>query len=242
MTSEGNNLYSYTLKNWEEDAYIIFTDGNNQVPGSGQKGYKLSNGSSMIYDNGNWTAYVEETKDPIASISKGDSTFENSIILTLGAQNYTSATYSINGGTETPYTNGDSITIGKDAAVGDVITVTLKVSNDTKTATKTYAYTKTDIEVIKDSNIYCRKPSNWGTLKVYIYNEDNGLKTVAAWPGVEMTSEGNNLYRYTLKNWQLDAYVIFTDGKNQTPGSGQKGYKITNGSSMIYDNGNWSEY
>ena len=242
MTSECDNLYSYTLKDWEEDAYIIFTDGKNQTPASGQKGYKLSNGSSMIYDNGNWTTYVEEVKNPTVSISKEDSTFIDSLTLTLKAENYTSATYSINGGAETSYINGDSITIGKDAAVNDKITVTLKASNDTKAATKTYTYTKIKVEEIESSKIYCKKPSNWGTLKAYIYNEDSGLKTVAAWPGVEMTLEGNNLYSYTLKDWKVDAYVIFTDGKNQTPGSGQKGYKLSNGSSMIYDNGSWSAY
>ncbi len=80
-------------------------------------------------------------------------------------------------------------------------------------------------------------------MKVYIYNEDASLiKKVAAWPGVEMTSEGNNLYSYTLNDLSVDAYVIFTDGSNQKPASGQKGYKLTSRSSMIYDNGSGGDH
>jgi len=240
MTDEGDSLYSYSLPAGFTDALVIFTDGSNQVPGVGKDGLSLEDGSVMIYDNENWSEYDEGTK---ASISPASTSFVDSQILVLGAKNYKSATYSINGGEEVAYKNGDKITIGDDAAVGDKITVTLKVSNDTKTDVQTYRYAKTEKIVIKDSKMYFKKPSNWGTPKAYIYNEDDGtLKTVAEWPGVEMTSEGNDLYSYTLKDWSEDAYVIFTDGNNQVPDSEEKGYKLTNGSSMIYDNGNWSKY
>ena len=59
MTNEGNGLYSYTLENWEEDAYVIFTDGSRQTPGSGQKGFLLKYGESKIYKNGVWSSYTE---------------------------------------------------------------------------------------------------------------------------------------------------------------------------------------
>ncbi len=162
MTSEGDNLYSYTLNDWPLDAYVIFTDGRSQIPASGQKGYKLTSGSSMIYNNGSWSAYVlkltsgssmlynngslsayvPEVKDPTVSSSKEDCTFTDSLSLKLAATNYTSATYSINGALEVAYTNGTTITIGKDAVVGDKITVALKATNGTTTVTNTYIYTK----------------------------------------------------------------------------------------------------
>ncbi|WP_455792796.1 starch-binding protein [Clostridium butyricum] len=240
MTKESDGLYSYTLKDWEEDAYVIFTDGKNQTPAVGQKGFKLTNGSNMIYDNGSWSKY-EEKINPCASISKEDCEFDDSLTLTLGSKNGTKSTYSINGSEEIEYKDGDKITIGENAQPGDSIKVTLKVSNGTNTDVKNYTYTKA--AKIAESKIYCKAPDGWSSVKVYIYNEDvSPKKELASWPGVTMTKESNGLYSYTLKDWEQDAYVIFTDGKNQNPGVGQKGFKLTNGNKMIYENGSWTQY
>lgn len=240
MKSEGNDLYRYSLPKGFSDAKVIFNDGNNQIPGSGQIGFSLDNGSTMIYDSGDWKNYVIEN-NPQASISKESCDFTDSLSLTLRAKNSTSSTYSIDGGTEVNYKDGDVITIGKDALVNDKITITLKVTDGKKSDIKSYTYTKK--EKTKAATVYCRKPQGWGKLKTYIYDDtQNSVKEVAKWPGVEMKSEGNDLYSYTLPDGWEDAYVIFTDGKNQVPGSGKRGYKLSKESKMIYDNGTWKVY
>ena len=194
----------------------------------------------MIYDNGSWSKY-EEKINPCASISKEDCEFDDSLTLTLGSKNGTKSTYSINGSEEIEYKDGDKITIGENAQPGEAIKLTLKVSNGTNTDVKNYTYTKA--AKIAESKIYCKAPDGWSTVKVYIYNEDvSPKKELASWPGVTMTKESNGLYSYTLKDWEQDAYVIFTDGKNQNPGVGQKGFKLTNGNKMIYENGSWTQY
>lgn len=155
MKDEGNGLYSYELTGSWSNPLIIFTDGKNQTPGSGQKGFELS--GSKIYQNNQWTDY----------------------------------------------------------------------SNQPQPETKNIAY--------------FQKPSWWGSPKVYIYEENgSSVKTLAAWPGVNMKDEGNGLYSYELTGSWSNPLVIFTDGKNQTPGSGQKGFELSG--SKIYKDNQWMDY
>lgn len=139
MTNEGNDLYSYTLQGWEGNAYVIFTDGGHQTPGSGQKGFVIKAGESKIYKDGKWIDYTVK-KAPVISASVEDCEFENPINLTLNAANCTKATYTINYGTAVNYSNGTSITIGEGAKNGDVITVKLFGTNGEKEINKTYTY------------------------------------------------------------------------------------------------------
>ena len=88
---------------------------------------------------------------------------------------------------------------------------------------------------------YFVKPSNWETPRIYVYDDSTGtVKKISSWPGELMTSEGENLYSYTLpKEWRY-AKVIFTDGTNQTPSANESGFEMK--TNMIYDNGSWTEY
>ena len=241
MTNEGDGLYSYTLKNWEENAYVIFTDGSRQTPGSGQTGFLLKNGETKIYKDSTWSDYI---KVPTVSSSKENCEFIDSLTLTLSCDNCLSATYQIDDNEPVSYSDGTKIVIGENAKIGDTITIKLTGTDGENIVNKTYTYVKKDKPVIKESKIYFQKPSGWGSsMKVYIYNEENGsVKMLSSWPGVEMTDEGNGLYSYTLENWEEDAYVIFTDGSRQTPGSGQTGFLLKNGESKIYKDGVWSSY
>ena len=242
MVDEGDGLYSYTLPEGWTSAKVIFNDGSNQVPGSSEPGLVLEN-NDMIYEDGNWTEYIAPEVNPEVSISKEDCTFVGTLDLTLGCKNVDKATYSINGGEKVEYSNGTKITIGEDSAIGDKITVTLSADDGITNVEQTYTYTK--VEPVKQKVVYFKKPSGWGTPKVYIYDDTtySTVKKIAEWPGVAMTSEGGDLYSYTLpEEWNdLDAKVIFTDGTNQTPGANQAGLELTS-NSMLYDNGSWSEY
>ena len=74
------------------------------------------------------------------------------------------------------------------------------------------------------------KPDNWGDkINVYVYN-DAGEEN-AKWPGVEMTSEGNGTYSYTIPDNLKDGLVVFNDGENQYPEKEQKGLAISDGKS-----------
>ena len=95
---------------------------------------------------------------------------------------------------------------------------------------------------VKQIKAYFVKPSNWGNnINIYVYDDSTGTtKTVAAWPGVAMTNEGNDVYSYTLPSDWTSAKVVFNDGNNQAPGMNQGGYTLSE--TMMYANGSWYAY
>lgn len=83
---------------------------------------------------------------------------------------------------------------------------------------------------VTGNKIYFTKPSGWSTtVYAYVYDESGStVVTNAAWPGVAMSSETNGEYSYTLdSNVTANSKVIFTDGSNQVPASGQTGWNVT---------------
>nr|WP_312291539.1 starch-binding protein [Clostridium chromiireducens] len=242
MTKEANGLYSYTLPENFGNAKVIFSNnGGSQIPAASQPGLTITAGTSMVYNNGTWQEYKEVILTPSVSSSPADSSFVGSLQLTLGSENATSSTYSINNGTALPYTNGQTITIGQNAAIGDNITVILTAINGSNTTSKTYTYTKIEEPVKQLSKVYFYNTKNWSTPTIYVYNDSvSPVKIMSAWPGVPMTKEGDGSYSYTLPEGFGDAKVIFSDnGNNQTPAQGQAGYIIKSGATMEYNNGTW---
>ena len=243
MAKESDGRYSYTLPANFGNAKVIFSDkGNNQVPGSGQSGFVITNGITMEYKNGVWQK--RETVYPKVSISKDNCEFSDSLDLTLGVSNAEKSTYTIDNFDPVEYTDGKAITIGKDAAVGDKITVKLSATSGDKSDEKTYTYTKVEKIVETSSKVYFKNTNNWSNPTVYVYNDETStVKNTGAWPGVAMTNEGNGVYSYTLPEGFGNAKVIFSNkGNNQVPGSGQAGFALTSGKKMIYNNGSWTEY
>lgn len=245
MTKEANGLYSYTLPEGFGNAKVIFSNnGGSQIPGASQPGLAITAGTSMEYNNGTWQEYKEVILTPSVSSSPADSSFVGSLQLTLGSENATSSTYSINNGTAVPYTNRQTIVIGQNAAIGDNITVTLTAINGSNTASKTYTYTKIEQPVEQSSKVYFYNTNNWATPTIYVYNDSvSPVKTVSAWPGVTMTKEANGLYSYTLPEGFGNAKVIFSNnGNSQIPAASQPGLTLAAGSIMEYNNGTWQEY
>ena len=72
---------------------------------------------------------------------------------------------------------------------------------------------------LKDTaKVYFKKPRDWNNPKIYVYdNSSEGLKELAAWPGIQMTYEGDAIYSYTLPENYDKAKVIFNDDNSQIP-------------------------
>lgn len=68
MTKVSGNIYEYEVPDTISNPLIIFTDKNNQYPGSMQKGLSLS--GSMIYQSGQWKEYKAETVQNTAYFKK----------------------------------------------------------------------------------------------------------------------------------------------------------------------------
>ena len=86
---------------------------------------------------------------------------------------------------------------------------------------------------LNENAVFFTKPSSWGaSINIYAYDEKVSPveKITGNWPGSQMTNLGNGNYKYVFsqpigENW----LVIFNDGGNQNPGSGQPGWKVKNG-------------
>ncbi|WP_196001370.1 starch-binding protein [Clostridium sp. 1001271B_151109_B4] len=243
MTNEGNGVYSYTLPDgWGENTQVIFNNGNNQIPAAQQPGLLLKPGEVKIYENNSWNNVVVPNPEVSSSIADGTQ-FTNSLNITLNAKNTVEATYSIDGGRETTYTDGKAITIGKDTAIGSTVKLTLIGKNsEGKTTTKTYTYKKIDKPVVTTAVAKIKLPSGWSSANIYVYDESvSPTKEIAKWPGVPMTNEGNGVYSYTLPDgWGENTQVIFNNGNNQIPAAQQPGLLLKPGEVKIYENSSWN--
>ncbi|MEX0052294.1 starch-binding protein [Clostridium butyricum] len=109
----------------------------------------------------------------------------------------------------------------------------------------------------KLTKAYFENKDGWENLRVYFYTEksDGSMnKEFSKWPGVELTSEGNDLYSYTFPKGYKNSTLIFNgtvttsaavsvDGTETTEKSVQtENLKIKAGELMIYSNGAWDKY
>lgn len=177
-----------------------------------------------------------------SSVASGSFTTDT-LSVKLTATNATSSTYSIDGGKEISYTDGDTITLGKDAKYGAKITLTLKAKNEEgEETTVTYTYTKVDPNAVVAA--YLKVPSDWsGTMHCYIYDAGKTGVENAAWPGVEMTKVSDGLYIAKVPDGYTNASVIFScTGGARYPEDQKPGLAISN-SSMVYSGGQiWEAY
>ncbi len=164
----------------------------------------------VLYNEG-YTEYAECANVGVAEDTKF--TFEGeSVEVTLTAENCKSATYSVNGGEETAFVDGDKITV-KTADGEKVAVVELRGENEqgVKTYERVELTYKRVYEVKTGSKVYFEKPEEWADeLYAYVYDSE-GYENYS-WPGVEMTKESDGKYSYTFEEDWKCPLIIFNDG------------------------------
>ena len=192
---------------------------------------KISTESVVILYNDNFVV----TKDA-ALVKVADSTTSTinaaSLDVTLVAKNAVTATYSIDGGKEIAFKDGDVITVGKDIPVLGTTTLILKATNEDGKATWVkYIFKKSEI-IPSGTVISFKKPEGWGDIiNAYVYDEttESTVITNAGWPGVPMTDNGDGTYSYTFTADWVAPLVIFNDGTNQSTAPMEPGAEIVPG-------------
>ena len=257
VRTQGNNLF--ITERGTSGVMIVNVGGSTNVNcdtklPNGQYKDTVS-GNTFTVSNGKLTGNIgnrtiatiilkDVVKEPTVSSSVETGTkFVDSINVTLTAQNTTKATYSIDGGAAKTYTNGQSITLGSDIAVGETVKLTLVGENsEGKTVTKTYTYKKVAKPIVTTSVAKIKLPSGWSSANIYVYDESGStIKELAAWPGAAMTNEGNGVYSYTLpEGWGDNTQVIFNNGNNQIPAAQQPGFVLPAGNIGTYADGRWT--
>ena len=235
IVNVGDSTYVNCDTNLADGQYTDSVSGNTFTVSNGKLTGNI--GSRTIATLG-----VEVVTKPSVSSSVATGTqFVDSLNVTLTAKNTTTATYSENGGTAKTYTNGTTITLGKNANIGDTVTLTLTgKGEDGTTVTETYEYKKVD--KIENSIAKIKLPSGWTSANIYVYDESGStVKEIAKWPGVAMTDEGNGIYSYTLPDgWGDDTQVIFNNGTAQIPAAQQAGFSLPTNKIGTYSDGNWT--
>ena len=86
--------------------------------------------------------------------------------------------------------------------------------------------------------------TNTMSITAKVLSSGTAVPENAAWPGELMTKESGNLYSYEVpEEFEDNCYVLFTAGMDgpQVPGQEEPGMQLS-GTSMIYQNGKWTEY
>ncbi len=223
MTKVSDGIYKYEVPSSITNPLVIFTDGNNQYPGSMQPGLSLS--EDMIYADGTWKAYEEVVitygKVVVSYVDANGAAIADSVTL----EGQTGTSYATSAKTISGYTY--SKTVGNASGTYTDGTITVQ-----------YVYTVN--QVVTGSTAYIKLPSGWGsTVYCYAYSADDESSN-AAWPGVAMTYVSNGIYKYEVPSNISNPLVIFTDGNNQYPGSMQPGLSLSG--DMIYADGTWKTY
>lgn len=132
--------------------------------------------------------------------------------VTLTLENAGEGTYSVNGGKEVSFKNGDKVKVEKPSD-GDVAKLELRAKNADGTATYERAeFTfRASYQIAKGTKVYFEKPSDWDDeLYAYVYNYDDDENDW--WPGGEMEKESDGKYSYTFtRDWD-SPLIIFNDG------------------------------
>lgn len=209
------------------------------VNGSSISGHIGNTGVAVIYD--------QPAASPTVYATPGSTTFTTDTMnVTLSYSNATSGTYSINGGSERSFSNGQTITIGSGISYGSKITLTVKATNGSSTDQATYTYTKVDHNATQtvcfNNNYY-----NWSRVYCYIYADNNGsIISNGAWPGEEMTKGDNNIYYYNVPLGLGNGRAIFTESSDAVdhryPGDGDPGLDLNYHSMIFGENRSWTVY
>ncbi len=104
------------------------------------------------------------------------------------------------------------------------------------TTPTTTPVTPTTAPVTPTTNVvYCENEAGWSSVNAYMWNSDSDKN--AAWPGVKMTSVGNNIWQYNIP--KSFGNIIFSNNGND-----QTGDMTFPGSGYMYNNktGKWSVY
>ncbi len=224
LTHVSGSIYSYTFEGNVSE--FLFDDGqsgghqtvNLKFPGNGYVCKVLSTGSKNDWGNfcndAQWSKY---SPGLAVSAYPGDSDFMNSIKVTLSASEAASASYKLGSGAAVDFKDGDVITIGEDAAVGDVIKLELTASDGTDTKTAKYSYTKVSTPVASSVAYFDNSAFGWDEVYIYAY----GTKENAEWPGEKMHADESGLFYAGFTSAFKSENVIFNNGREKDDGKEQ---------------------
>ncbi len=199
--------------NLADGTYIDRVDGKTEYTVKGGKmtcETPIAQNSVVVLYNDGYTDYAKQAEVGVAKDTQF--TFEtDSISVSLTLSNAESGNYTVNGGDEVAYKDGDSVTLTPGSDGTATLVLTAKNEQGVSTYEKFVFSKKESYEISKGTKVYFEKPDDWAD-EIYAYVYDVNEDENDFWPGVEMTKESDGKYSYTFeKDWDTP-YIIFNDG------------------------------
>lgn len=288
--SEGNNLYSYSLPEGFEGATVIFNNGGN---GQQTKDLETKVGHSMVYDEvaeslkSMSKVYFKNISDwekvRVHYWQEGGSgtTWPGESLVYYGnglygfemPDGYETANVIFNNNNNGSQSDQVKINAGETMILDSNDVWREFTENDLPNSSEEDDDHPGDDKEDSDDNeeltkAYFYNSENWNDIKIYVYNEkEDGIldNQLAEWPGVDLTSEGENLYSYILPKGFKNSVLIFNGfiyekekvevNVDETSGSAveivenevkknkqTENLRIKSGQIMLYKNGEWVPY
>ena len=217
----GSQKSNVKLNKVADGTYTEQVSGKQVEVSGGVLKYDVAGGSVAVICN-----LAPVTKSPSVSVSKDSGDFYEPFDLKLTPSNATKATYSINGGDAVEFTKETTVKIGKDAEIGDKITVKVTAEGEGDPFSKTYTYTMTEEPELPEYKMMLRvKKSDFASApNLYLYDSaDKALN--GAWPGTAMTQDGDY---YVFTSDSLDkATAILVSGDWRSTADMQPGLAVS---------------
>lgn len=201
-----DDIYSFVIPG--DQTFIMFNTGMQR---DWQTGELALSGGDMLFvvDSdietknaiGHWEPY--NTDAPKVSIDTGTFNFVGKKDIALSRFNSTSGTYSINGGEEIPFENGQTVTIGEGVAQDTDVNLVLTASNGTDAVSYEYTFHKSP-----SLTIYAKNNAGWKDVYIHYW----GGESTSVWPGVAMTPYQDSENVFYATELSPDASFIYSMG------------------------------
>jgi hypothetical protein len=213
MTQDCGDWYKYTFPSTVSATNLLFNDGT-------LKTADLTATAGIKYYDSAWLSAEPVNRCPVVAPdltilpTGGIFTTGTTVSAVLTANVNTSTIYYTLDGT-TPTTASTSAVGTKTLSITANITVKAFVKNaeGTSSAVKTEVY---NFVTPTTFTVYFKKPSTWNAAVKIYYWGTTGAATAVTWPGVAMTQDCGDWYKFTFPSTVSAANLIFNDGTLKT--------------------------
>lgn len=180
LVDEANDIWSYTIPG--DQTLINFNTGQQRdwqtvdlaIPGDNMI-FLIDNGAGTKTATGHWEPY--NTDEPRVAVSTGVFQFVGEVTINLYCYNCDNAYYTVDGGEEIVFENGQAVTIGGDIAPLSATNITLTAVKGDESYSYEYTFTKNN-----SRTVYAKNSAGWDDVYVHYW----GGESTSIWPGVKM--------------------------------------------------------
>lgn len=213
------NVYSYTVPDNKFDMIIFNNGGDSQKTGDMD-----FPGGNKLYDftTGAWSDYSADPV-PVISASPEGGSFKDTVSVTITVTGATSAYYTIDGGTQHPFSGSTSVTLGAGVAEGASVKLDVSATNAYGTVNKSFTYKKrTSGGAVSDGSTspaiggnYATNPNGYGKRKTITVDGDKSDWESSMLIAQGVANDDPRVYaHWSMHEKGIDAYAMYAAWDN----------------------------